>query len=494
MAKKILIGILVIIILGICALGVYEYIDYKEYKKAQEEYEYYMTYYYPIQLRNERIEAELDTVKRTKYNGLFLSLYPAGEYKAEDYELYLGIKTFISNETFENLEEIMRYLNIALVPDNKVECVYLGLDPSKIFNETNTDATLWLEDLRACIEKNEKVQFEVVLPYPSLDHWLSLEKEEIDKKIDAHYELLKSLDGYENVQCYYIGAEKWLVANRANYLNDYEVNEEASFRIMAYTVGKFRDKYEVTKLTIRYQMLLFNKYVNQEKENNTTYSDLSRWQIVFFGDSVMGNYPGSISIPGMVHGLSDAEVFNYAVGGTKATQSEVPDKDFLGVLETFVKGAATTTYGQGEAFEDNPEKNLCFVIHFGLNDYFENQEIENIEDMYDIHTFKGAMRTGIRMIKENYPDAIIMVIAPHPVYQKINHNNIQNNYIDALKEVADEMSVVLLDNYSEIGWEEKDHLEYLDDKVHPNEEGRMIIAMRIIDTLKKVKVKKPEAE
>ena len=36
MAKKILIGVLVIIILGICALGVYEYIDYKEYKKAQE--------------------------------------------------------------------------------------------------------------------------------------------------------------------------------------------------------------------------------------------------------------------------------------------------------------------------------------------------------------------------------------------------------------------------------------------------------------------------
>ena len=494
MAKKILIGILVIIILGLCAFGVYEYINYKEYKKAQEEYAYYMEHYYPIQLRNERIEAELDEVKNTQYEGVFLSLYPAGEYKAEDYELYLGIKTFISNETFENLEEIMRYLNIALVPDNKVECVYLGLDPSKIFDETNADATLWLEELRACIEKNEKVQFEVVLPYPSLDHWLSLDKEEIDKKIDAHYELLKSLDGYENVQCYYIGAEKWLVANRANYLNDFEVNEEASFRIMAYTVGKFRDKYEVTKLTIRYQLLLFNKFVNQEKENNTTYSDLSQWQMVFFGDSVMGNYPGSISIPGMVHGLSDAEVFNYDVGGTMATQSEVPEKDFLGVLERFVDGTAETTNGNWEAYAENPEKQQCFVIHFGLNDYFENQEIENPEDMYDVHTFKGAMRTGIRMIKENYPDAVIMVIAPNPVYQKVSHNNAQSNYATALKEVADEMSVLFLNNYAELEWKEEEHTEYLDDLIHPNEEGRMIIAMRIIDTLKKVKVKKPEAE
>ena len=60
----------------------------------------------------------------------------------------------------------------------------------------------------------------------------------------------------------------------------------------------------------------FRKLIESEKSMPGVYPDLSKWHMVFFGDSVLANYSGSSSIPGCMAGVSHISFDNYAVGGS----------------------------------------------------------------------------------------------------------------------------------------------------------------------------------
>lgn len=102
-----------------------------------------------------------------------------------------------------------------------------------------------------------------------------------------------------------------------------------------------------------------------------SYSDLSDYDIVFFGDSVFGNYQDFASIPGVIGALTKASVHNRAIGGSSATQLTPDDKSFPSAVQRFLSE---------DTAEISGEKKLCFVINYGLNDYFTGYTVEQYRD------------------------------------------------------------------------------------------------------------------
>lgn len=113
----------------------------------------------------------------------------------------------------------------------------------------------------------------------------------------------------------------------------------------------------------------FSALVQQAVSSPATYPDLSDYDLVFFGDSVMGNYKDFASIPGVIGALTGAKVHNLAVGGSSATRSNGENASFNEVVENLLSTSSLSL---------PDDDKLCFVINYGLNDYFEGYPLENI--------------------------------------------------------------------------------------------------------------------
>ena len=122
-----------------------------------------------------------------------------------------------------------------------------------------------------------------------------------------------------------------------------------------------------------------------------SYSDLSDYNIVFFGDSVFGNYQDFASIPGVIGALTKASVHNRAFGGSSATQLTPDDKSFPSAVQRFLSE---------DTAEISGEKKLCFVINYGLNDYFTG---------YTVEQYRDGLQAGVQSLQDAYPDAEILI-------------------------------------------------------------------------------------
>lgn len=430
-------------------------------------------------IENEIIELETDA-----YKGIFCSMYPITNYMAGDFETYAGVKTYKSSVKAEGLKEISQYLDAALDEDSQVTHVFLGLEPYKIWESAKRKDTKWEENwqkyLISYITENTDVTFQIMLPYLSMADWLSLDTEAVQERLEAYENMVTLLSSYDNVICYFLGAEDWLIKNPDNYTAGDEINASLTQKIFLYT---FCDRHYVVKGdTIKEKTEELSKLIIKEQVNPSEYADMSDIQIVFFGDSVIGNYAGTTAITGVMNAFTGCEIYNYAIGGTSATDYEGYDKSFGDVLERFKNGTAELSQGD-KNFERNEEKELCFVIHYGLNDFFNGYSVDNADDPYDTETYGGALRNGIRTLQSDYPEAKIIVVTPYCYYTAGEWEGKLGDYADVAVSIAKEMNILCLNNYSGLGWNESNYRDYLYDGCHPNEKGCMVMAIRLIRAL-----------
>ena len=134
------------------------------------------------------------------------------------------------------------------------------------------------------------------------------------------------------------------------------------------------------------------------------------------------------------------------------------------------------------------------LIGHTLNDYHAGEPIEDDGQWDNEHTFVGALRSTIRTLQKAYPDLrIILVSAPYTWYREHNltceeyvlGGNILEDYVNAQSAVAKETGVELIDLYHESypheSWE--DCATYTKDGLHPNEQGRAVLAQAIAEYL-----------
>lgn len=453
---------------------------------------------YIVQENDGQMAHDIQRLSEEDYNSVFISMHSTANFHEEDFITYRGLNTLVTSHTVLNIEELSQYLECIFLSGNTVSDLYICPDPEFLWAAENQDTRTWSKKMEqnfySHIESHPEISFSILLPFPYISYWLESDDDKLELLFTLYHTLIEELYTYPNVKIFFPGAENWLTLNPDNYMDTlFDTNEVITESILLHT---FCDgDYAITPENEEDFWATLRDTIAHEKTSPTCRGGLSDWCLVFFGDSIFGNYPGSFSIPGYVTGLSDAVTFNYAVSGTSASSSPNADRaDFPHIIDGFLEENATLS---GVHYQFTPpgnvsaaelaDKKLCFIINYGFNDYFEGAPVENPQNPYDVRSFKGGLRTCIGKLQSAFPDARYILVSPTHTSAfnfgtDINSENGGgfHDYIKAISEIAAETGAFLIDNYNESVITEQNLAQYLGDGVHPNETGRLVLADRII--------------
>lgn len=403
------------------------------------------------------------------YDSALLSMYPVSAYHPEDFAAYRGLTLLRAEYKLPDASALEEYLERIARSGNIINTVYLGISPEKISGE----------ELLDLLTAYPGVIFEILPEYPSLEYLSRLSPEEFSRRLSSYEALLTPLLDLENIHCYSFFAEEWFIGNPANYTDDFTVTEDISLTVM---LNADREHpFLLTSRNLQEHLASLSALTEKKRLAKQSNPDLSDWTMVFFGDSIIANYKDSTSVPGVVAGLSQAATLNYAVGGSSASRDENTGISFAQVAEAFLEKNS----------QNLPEDDrLCFVINFGLNDYFNGYAPDDSEDPFNEKTYAGALRSGIALLKEAFPQARFLVMAPNfasyfSFGMEINSDagGILADYAAAAGLVAKDMGALYLNNYTDLGITSQNYGNYLLDGCHLNEAGRFLLGSRIIELL-----------
>lgn len=440
--------------------------------------------------------ADYKRLSSESYDTVFLSMYPIDYFYEEDFTYWRGMNIVKASYTLPSFSSLKSYMNVIAKSGNAISTVYLGVLPEK----TPSD------ELASLVQEYPGVHFEIILPNPPMDYWLELSETECAEKLECYRDFALPLLQYENMSLYFFGAEEWMIANLGNYYDDFLNSETAALTIMLHSD---RDHaYLLTVEKLEEKLANLSALIANNRTNPVIYPDAQDCRIIFLGDSVIGNYSGSTSIPGVVAGLTNAQVVNLGLGGGCASDAS-DDADEIIALNDIInalicKDVSLLSSNQEiylntslcenltAYFETEPAENLCFVISYGLNDYFVGRPIAS-EDPYDTYTYEGAIRTAVTTLQQEYPDAHIILTTPNFTTYFENGTEYREgathtleDYANAVIALSQELDVELVDNFYELGIDEENYPQYLVDGCHPNETGRFLMGQRISTKLNKI--------
>ncbi len=451
------------------------------------------------QLKRDR-EAALASLAEEEYNSVFFSMFSTPSFYEEYFQSFRGLTTLKQEYAFSTTEEINEALDIVFSSGNDVTNIYLGLDPFLLYHTANDD----VYELEAALESglfshaddHPETVFEIILSFPSLNYWQSLSEGKFRISLALYRMLVDLLNTRDNIIVYFPCGQEWLLDNPANYVADFIPEAPVAQKLFLLT---FCDRQLQINEDNKDEMLKeFSDFLLSRRKSSVQYPDLSEWEITFFGDSVIGNYGGSLSIPGAVNGLSGATVYNCAEGGASATRSVTSEYySFPAMAEFFVNGDDSeipdSNFGRGTReyrLAKHTVKKRCIIINYGLNDYFSGYLLDNPENAYDTATYAGAMRTGIATLKKRYPNALYVIMGPGQVTIFENGTSLLGDskeplttYSDYAKALSGELGTLYIDLYNDFTNDEITVTDVLSDTVHYNEYGRYLVAKKIIDLL-----------
>lgn len=242
-----------------------------------------------------------------------------------------------------------------------------------------------------------------------------------------------------------------------------------------------------------------------------------KYDIVFFGDSIVAGIEKYESIPTMIEKDTGLKTLNCGFGGltmSSGTKENYPG-DFtffysMVALSELVKNNELDTLSLALPAEDyivpaawNEKVEIMTrletsgiryaLIEYGINDYMAGKPVDNPDNPYDIKTFGGALRKTIENLQEAIPDVCIVLVTPTYIerdgescLEKSFGGGTLDAYVTKEFEVAEQYGISVVDNfYSEII--NKDNLGTMTyDNLHPNEEGNRLIADNILKRLRKI--------
>ncbi len=244
-------------------------------------------------------------------------------------------------------------------------------------------------------------------------------------------------------------------------------------------------------------------------------------QVLFLGDSIVGQYRDETSIPMLIAQMLDVKVANGAFGGTTMSLQNRDWRDAYywdGLSCTqLTRAVAAQDFGLQQTirtkdyvtmdFIDYVDELDCLdltsvetlVISYGMNDYTTGSPICNEDDPTDPYTMQGAMRVGIDYLRRSYPQLRIIFISPTYCWfvntQGVTDETCETNdfgggyledYVEAQRQVAQESGVEFVDLYHAYYPHEEfmDWVLYTNDGIHPSEQGREKIAGTLAELLR----------
>lgn len=432
--------------------------------------------------------ARLGYLRQTEYDSVFFSMVPyqdmgADAVGADFFSYYLGIKTVTAPGYFGNFNDLGDHLEAALDSGNEISLVNLELLP---FLPGDYDR------LAQMVAAYPGTTFQILMNAPSMGYWTSQSKEEAEKQLASYEELTEELLACDNAKVYFVGAEDWMILNDTNYAAPLVASREITKHLALLTMCDQHYRLTADNYSATYKGLAAK--IDHARVAPAPV-DLSEWCLVFFGDSVIGNYTNTTSIPNAVAALSGCRAYNLGVGGTLACYEGPGLHSFTEILDSFFQrkvpalpeGSVCLRDMAAYFAEVHEGKRLCFVVNYGLNDYFNGVPVENPQDLSDVSTYAGALRSGLRNLKEAFPEAEIILASPNYVdyfdqgqEKQGEAGGTLTDYAEAAGRVAQDSGVIFMDNYHELGIDASNSMSYLADGCHPAENGRFLYAQALI--------------
>lgn len=251
---------------------------------------------------------------------------------------------------------------------------------------------------------------------------------------------------------------------------------------------------------------------NTVKKGETATMDEKQYdmQIVFMGDSILDNERECAGVAGLIGGSCNARVYNMAIGGTTAALTTYQQYDYnnwqssglLGIVNAIL-GNIPSSYFAGEEAEWILEecdfsKTDYFVIEYGINDFLTGQipQSRYLADgstlaVDEMHTYSGALSCAVTLLQQHFPDAKIMLVAPHNCQFFNGETYVGDAYTvnygyGALVEFSrctayvyeqnKDKNVLLFNAMEDSGINAETWERYLEDGIHLTEEGRRLYA------------------
>ncbi|MBR1477797.1 MAG: SGNH/GDSL hydrolase family protein [Lachnospiraceae bacterium] len=240
--------------------------------------------------------------------------------------------------------------------------------------------------------------------------------------------------------------------------------------------------------------------------------------IVYFGDSLIGECRDETSVTAFLSELLGADVFNAGFGGTgyaytfedarpaytkggynmAALSASILSDDYRNVRGVQIKEGSTDYFAEtlDELSEIDFERVDSIIMGHGLNDYGAGVPIYDNGNHYDTHTFEGAIRTSVRNIRKTNPDIRIIMVTPAYCWfieeeltcEEFNAGyGVLEDYVECEYRLAEELNFELIDIYHGLyeTSEYEDWMKYTNDGLHPNEYARRLMAERIFEGMDK---------
>ncbi|MDE7253036.1 MAG: SGNH/GDSL hydrolase family protein [Acetatifactor sp.] len=235
----------------------------------------------------------------------------------------------------------------------------------------------------------------------------------------------------------------------------------------------------------------------------------TEYPVVVLGDSIMGQCRDETAVAAFLSDMLDRPVFNGAFGGTcMALQEDGVPSDYATELLNMVsisKALAADDFGVQQTvrsrreisdyYTDVVDELECIdfqqveilILAFGVNDYHAGEAVDNPLDPLDESTYGGALRSVLTTLRQTYPHMRILLVTPTYTWYRSNGLTCEEydtgsvyleEYVEKELAIAEEFQVESIDLYHDVYphtvWE--DWQIYTEDGIHPNENGRKLIA------------------
>lgn len=238
--------------------------------------------------------------------------------------------------------------------------------------------------------------------------------------------------------------------------------------------------------------------------------------IVNFGDSVFGLFWQPDDISSMLEEYTGADVYNCAFGGCHMAVHSDSKYDAFSMYrlayaiannDWSLQQTAISSSWSGKPWYFNGHywllKNIDFskvdiiTIAFGTNDITSGILLDNPNNPYDTTKYKGALRYSIETLLTAFPNLRIFVCTPTYRFWMNGQGEFEEDsntkqfdggtmidFVNACEDVSKEYNIPCINNYY-IGMGKYSRSYYFpaDDGVHPNINGRKIIADHISNEL-----------
>ena len=246
----------------------------------------------------------------------------------------------------------------------------------------------------------------------------------------------------------------------------------------------------------------------------TSGSRLEGQNMVSFGDSITGNALVD-DYPSIVAKRTGMTVYNVGFGGTRAGTHHNENYDrycFYNLCDYIVSGDYSPLHAEFteeipsqyatriatlESIDFNKVK--IITVAYGANDWGANTPEEGADD-YDVNSFRGALRRGIKTLLEAYPHLQILVISPFyrffPLEDPVTDSDevtrglggnawYLSEYVEAAESIAKEFHVPFYDAYNNLGINRFTRWEYFSgtDGTHHDVRGRELVGNKLSNIL-----------